>query len=407
MKKVIVLGAGLQGVCVALALQDKGCRVQLIDQASGVLTRASLRNEGKIHLGFVYAKDNTKQTMPLMLAAALSFGPLIEKFTARKLTWPELTSNKFTYLIARDSLVPAKDLFEHYEQVQEHYSQILRDDPSAHYLGQRPDRLWDIQEYEVISRYIRGDSVSGAASTMERALDLVPFNKFMESILEGQENIQTQLGCTVQEIQRTSSGFRVTGINLSNSSWTLEAEQVVNCLWEGRIKFDRQLGYGPERNWVYRLKYRLLGTLPEKLRSMPSCTLVLGRYGDVVVYPQQAAYFSWYLACMRGWEQGYDLPQHWEQACNNIVPENTRAEIKHAALSGLATFIPGIEQSSISTVDAGVICAWGDSDIDKLDSELHQRFEIGIHSYDGYYSIDTGKLTTAPYFAEALVRDYF
>jgi hypothetical protein len=49
-----------------------------------------------------------------------------------------------------------------------------------------------------------------------------------------------------------------------------------------------------------------------------------------------------------------------------------------------------------------VIFAWGDRDIDDHASELHSRDAVGVHDHDGYYSIDTGKLTTAPLFAQRL-----
>lgn len=57
---------------------------------------------------------------------------------------------------------------------------------------------------------------------------------------------------------------------------------------------------------------------------------------------------------------------------------------------------------SITQVDAGVIFAWGSTDIDEADSELHQRHDIGLLHHDGYVSMNTGKLTTAPLFAERL-----
>ena len=53
---IAVLGAGLQGACIALELARRGHEVDLIDQDVQPLNRASLRNEGKIHLGFVYAR---------------------------------------------------------------------------------------------------------------------------------------------------------------------------------------------------------------------------------------------------------------------------------------------------------------------------------------------------------------
>ena len=46
-----------------------------------------------------------------------------------------------------------------------------------------------------------------------------------------------------------------------------------------------------------------------------------------------------------------------------------------------------------------MIFAWGKTDIDDGKSELHQRHQIGILDADGYFSINTGKLTCAPYFA--------
>jgi 2-polyprenyl-6-methoxyphenol hydroxylase-like FAD-dependent oxidoreductase len=59
---IAVLGAGLQGTCIALELARRGFDVDLLDQDLEPLNRASLRNEGKIHLGFVYAKDATLRT---------------------------------------------------------------------------------------------------------------------------------------------------------------------------------------------------------------------------------------------------------------------------------------------------------------------------------------------------------
>ena len=49
----LVLGAGFQGVCAALALASRGYAVELVDQADRCFTRASGRNEAKIHLGDV------------------------------------------------------------------------------------------------------------------------------------------------------------------------------------------------------------------------------------------------------------------------------------------------------------------------------------------------------------------
>jgi hypothetical protein len=53
---------------------------------------------------------------------------------------------------------------------------------------------------------------------------------------------------------------------------------------------------------------------------------------------------------------------------------------------------------------AGTIFAWGSTDIDDPKSDLHERRAIGVRAYDGYFSIDTGKLTCAPLFADQLAK---
>ncbi len=52
------------------------------------------------------------------------------------------------------------------------------------------------------------------------------------------------------------------------------------------------------------------------------------------------------------------------------------------------------------SVKGGIIVAWGASDIDDRKSELHRRSDIGVMSMGHYHSVNPGKLTMAPYFAE-------
>jgi hypothetical protein len=51
-------------------------------------------------------------------------------------------------------------------------------------------------------------------------------------------------------------------------------------------------------------------------------------------------------------------------------------------------------------VKGGAIVAWGKTDIYDPKSELHRRCEIGVTSKGRFHSVDPGKLTMAPYFAE-------
>jgi glycine/D-amino acid oxidase-like deaminating enzyme len=77
-----VLGGGLQGCCVALALAERGANVVLFDKNDALLSRTAVANEGKIHLGYMYAGDPTLSTAKTMMAGALSFAP------SSNVTWP-------------------------------------------------------------------------------------------------------------------------------------------------------------------------------------------------------------------------------------------------------------------------------------------------------------------------------
>jgi glycine/D-amino acid oxidase-like deaminating enzyme len=85
-ERVVVLGAGSQGVLSALMLRNRGHAVTLIDKAPAPLLRAGLRNEGKIHLGFIYVNDPSFDTPRLMLRSALAFAPRSKNASEDRLT---------------------------------------------------------------------------------------------------------------------------------------------------------------------------------------------------------------------------------------------------------------------------------------------------------------------------------
>ena len=97
-------------------------------------------------------------------------------------------------------------------------------------------------------------------------------------------------------------------------------------------------------------------------------------------------------------------PEAWADACAGNVPCDTQSRIGRAIVEGLAGVIPSVACTSPICVDAGVVCAWGATDISDPHSMLHRRHDIGVHAHDGYFSIDTGKFTCAPAFAQDLLR---
>jgi hypothetical protein len=373
-------------------------RVRIVDAADDCLSRASLRNEGKIHLGLVYAADGTGRTSSLMLEAALRFSDLLDRWCGRPLPWAALRSRAFCYVVHRDSMYGVDALFGHYEKLQVE----LEAHGDAQYLGTKLDRLWEPAANGVRSYSLDPGLVASVAETAEAAIDTAVLASEIRAALHAHPRVETAYGHTVRSAHRTSGGFDVGGVRADGSPWRASAPVVVNCLWEHRIALDAEMGIHAEHPWVLRLKYRVLGRLPAALDALPSMTIVLGRFGDIVVHPGRPTYLSWYPSCLAGWERG-SAPAEWSIPCSGHDARAEATDRARAAVRGFAELVPALAGFEIETVDAGIIAAWGTTDIDDPSSALHARHEIGVHDHDGWFSIDTGKLTTAPLFAEQLV----
>lgn len=400
-KRALVLGAGLQGACAAFALVERGWSVVVVDQAERPLDRASRRNEGKIHLGMTYANDASFATPRLMLESGLAFGPLIERWCG-PLPWAALLSTPFEYVIMRDSMVPIEQLTATYARIASEFDEVKGE---ARYLGQPLEWLVEAPTPIASGGALDPGAASHTARTSERALDLPPFLDAIAARLCGHTAITVKLLRRVESIERTSYGFAVSGRSLAqDEEWEERSDIVVNCLWEDRRQFDAALGLPRGGAHLFRLKYRVIAQIPELPRAHSSCTMVLGRYGDVVVNPSGRHYLSWYPACMTESTTALAVPSRWKDAIAGPARGDCAQTIAARVVAGLARVMPAVRSARVEVVDAGVVCALGESDIDDPVSRLHRRSEVGVKAHDGYFSIDTGKLTCAPLFALHLAQ---
>jgi len=403
---IVVIGAGLAGCCVALDLAQRGFDVTLIDQDEQPMNRASLRNEGKIHLGLIYANDMSNATGSLQLQAALRFAPLLERWLgpdARQLG----VSTCFDYVVAHDSLLPAQTLANHYRSIERAYERDITANPELHYLGRRPDQLvrrlapeeWD-------GRYAR-EAFQAVFRTEERAVVTEQLASLVRGAVEKSDRISFVGNRRIGGIDGHRGRFSLTGQSVEGSGalrvagrpFAFGARQVVNATWEHRSVLDQTLGLAEATDVVHRLKYRVIAEVPQQLRHGPSATMVLGRYGDVVMRPDGTAYLSWYPAGLRRWSRESQPPFHWEAPSRGFPPQHEATTVAEQTLAGIATWLPAVRFSRPLTVDAGAIVARGHSDVDDPASGLHMRSRIGVTSRGGYHSVDPGKLTSAPMFA--------
>jgi glycine/D-amino acid oxidase-like deaminating enzyme len=394
---ILILGAGLQGAGIALELASRGVGVTLIDQDHRPLNRASLRNEGKIHLGFIYANDRSLGTAYRQLEGALRFRRIVSSWLGGALEWlaPSTPSH---YLVANDSIVATDRLARHYAAVEAHGIQELEKAQDLDYLGARPRRLVrKLETDEIAAHFDPGRFVAGFA-TAERALDSDLLAISLRRALSASRHVEFVPCHMARHVGEEADGFRVEGDG-PGGTWRIHARQVVNATWERRLALDRQIGMPPPEGLLHRLKYRVIARLPEELREGPSVSMVLGRYGDVVVRRDGTAYLSWYPAGLRGWSHDIEPPAEWDAPCRGEVSDALAREIAADIIHAIAAWYPGIERCEPLRVDAGAIVAIGHSDVDDATSGLHDRSRIGVRSRGGYHTVDPGKLTTAPLFA--------
>jgi glycine/D-amino acid oxidase-like deaminating enzyme len=395
--EVLVLGAGLTGSGVALELARRGVAVTLVDQDERAMNRASLRNEGKIHVGFIYAGDPSLATALLQLDGALRFRTIVARWLGDAAAWQSL-STPFHYLVASDSIVPSEALARHYAAIESHCRTALAADEGLDYLGCRPDGLVRELTRDQIAAHFDPDRFIAGFATQERAIDTELLAVAVRRAIDASPRVTFVPGRTVRTVEPTSTGFRVCG-NSAGGQWEMDAVQVVNATWERRAALDAQLGIPAPAGLLHRLKYRAIVRLPDRLRGAPSVSMVLGRYGDIVVRPDGTAYLSWYPTGLRGWTHDLEPPLDWNPACRGDLTSEVAREVADALRAGIDPWFPGIGESEPLRVDAGAIVAVGHSDVDDRNSGLHDRTRVGVVSHGGWHSVDPGKLTTAPRFA--------
>ncbi|MGK2946931.1 MAG: FAD-dependent oxidoreductase [Acidimicrobiales bacterium] len=390
---VSVLGAGLQGTCAALALRRAGWSVTLVDRAPEPLLGASLHGEGKVHLGFVYGNEPDRSTASLMVEGATSFRRLLDEWTGGDISWAPLRSEPFSYAVLPDSLVEPDALEAHYAWVADQLSAAVA--AGEDYLGLRPD-CWVERLRQPRVRGVAGE-LSAAFRTAEVAVEMRRLRPTLVRAL-ARSAVSWRPETAIDAVQRTGAGFLVEGRHGgAEVSWP--ADVVVNCLWDGRLAVDASLDLVPSRPWVFRLKRCVEGRLPEGA-AVSSVTFALGPFGDVVVRSDGAVYASWYPAALAGWSDALAPPDSWRQPL-----DQARVELEAARLlEGFAPLVPALRGLTDRQLGGGVIFAWGADDIHDPTSELHSRSRVGVHAHDGYFSIDTGKLTVAPLFAGRLLE---
>lgn len=395
--RVGILGGGLQGCCAALALAERGMDVVLFDRNDAILSRTAVANEGKIHLGYMYAGDPSLSTARIMMKGALAFAPFMHRHLGIE-THALATSVPAAYVVHRDSQHSAQAVGGYLRDVH----QLIVEASTGRefdYFGldlSAPPRAWTSSERDTT---FNPDAALAAFDTPEVAINPVALASVLRAAIADHRRIEVHLGHQVSKVDSVDDRLCVT----SEKGDFLQVDafdHVVNALWDGRLAVDATMGLKPNRPWLHRLKYGISFTLPNGLDRPPSATFVSGPFGEVVSYPDRLTYLTWYPECIHGYSTEV-TPPVWD----TYPSAPLRTKILTRTIAAMAEIVPSLAAVDAANlpdalVKGGLIVAWGETDIYDTNSELHQRYQIGITSKGNYHSIDPGKLTMAPYFAD-------
>ena len=293
---VAILGGGFQGCCVAIALAMRGIRVTLYERNSALLDGAATANEGKIHLGYTYASDRSLNTARTMLRGALSFAPLTRRYLDSDV--PLAASEPFVYAVHRDSQVNIEEFAAHLDATHGLIdAATCRDCYFGIDLSAVPCRF---TQAALESRFDPG-YVTAAFETSEIAIDTLAVARSMRQRIAEDPKIDMRTNRRVTAVGDDGARLRVhsTGVG-SHDADSETFDTVVNALWDGRLAVDASRGLHPARQWLYRVKHGIRFSLTDTL-TLPSVTVVLGPFGDLVAYGDNAYYLSWYTACITGY----------------------------------------------------------------------------------------------------------
>jgi hypothetical protein len=392
--QVAVLGAGFQGTCAALELARRGVDVDLYDRNDACITQAGVRNEGKIHLGFVYANDPSFDTTRLLVQGALSFDLALRRWLECDIADVGL-STLHNYAVHRDSMLPPEAVHAHFTRVRD----LVRACGGARrcsYLGQdartvgfEPLKLGTTYDPRLIAAVIRTD---------ERAVDVRRLASRLRERLACEPRITFHPGTHITGAIRENGSIKVSFERTGTAS-SRRYRHAVNCLWDGRLLIDRHMQFLPPYRSLFRLKYGISMVLKPSCQSVPSTTFVVGPFGDIVQFEDRRLYLSWYPVARSGVSSEL-APPDWPRELDGDAALRMIDETI-AAFARLVTPMAGFHASQFeeAVVAGGIIVAAGETDIDDPASRLHTRSAVGIRSADGYHSVDTGKYTLAPMYA--------
>lgn len=393
---VAVLGSGIMGASTALLLARRGVRVTLFDRAAQPFSGASRWNEGKIHLGYLYARDGSLATARRILPGGLAFRPLVEDLIGCSLE-QAVTPGVDTFLIHRQSVVDA--------DAAETYYRAVAALAEAHggtrgYLGPLgigwPRRL---TQSELEARYDTAVITAGFEVPERSVSTRWVADRFVDA-LSAETRIDLRLSTSVRGVQQEAGTLQSPLFVETDDRIDGPFDFVVNALWEGRLVIDAGLGLPLPDCWSHRFRLSVFLRTSEVV-DVPNTVVATGPFGDVKNYNGRDFYLSWYPSGLIAEGSGVEPPQ--PRTLSSDDRARTTADI-FARVGSIVRSAQALHSRAEDVhLEGGWVCACGQGSLADPASTLHRRDRIGITRTGSYFSVDTGKYSIAPWLAREVV----
>jgi glycine/D-amino acid oxidase-like deaminating enzyme len=367
--RIAVIGGGLVGSLAALFAAQDGHTVEILERESELWAGASAANEGKIHLGAVFALGSAR-THDVMIRGALAFGPMIDAAVGYPVEWDTLTGEPFEHLVMPDSLATPDELAAAYAAINHRLAALAGG--ADRYLGARLTRVADT----AVSR--DADTGLPRFATSERAVHPLRLRALVLESLGAHPRVVVRTGAAVTDVRTDADAATVvTAFDTENY------DAVVNAAWAEQNRFS---GDPRPRNFRLKTGVRLAPGLARR-----TVTLVQGPYGDVVAH-RDGGYASWYPSGRLVNEFGLLPSRELEDSLTGLPARHDLVRSQLAALADIGILEPSLDGDLVG----GVIVGDGATDIEDPRSLLHSRAEFGVDVHGRILTPASFKFTTAP-----------
>ncbi|NET45479.1 FAD-dependent oxidoreductase [Okeania sp. SIO2B3] len=356
---VIVVGAGIAGICTALTLAEAGYHVLLLEKKHDVLEGTSNVTPGRMSLGIHYLANYP--TAEYNLYKTLEFIKKFKNYFPDCFIRGSVNDNWHfgLYAIVNNSLIPPNQVLDLIGCLKERYREVIRQ-PEFNFLTEFYGHPYEFYEKLRIDSYdsINFSRISLLLRTKEMLLNWSKFKKILKFKLESKILIDTLNHADVINISDShqSDKHEVCYLDIYGEKQSASSDFVVICAWQNIEKINECSGIKTSAV-TNRIKILVTIQLPEKLFSHPSTFFCIGPFamfsnmGDGTAKITYAPKTNYFVSTSKS-------PQENEKRIFNedeFICDEERKQIGEDIILGISEYMPDIKKAKLLDVKLGVV----------------------------------------------------